>query len=76
MPALYTSKAKSQNMRVAVTQGPVELQILQLRSRQLDAMVVYMHRVIPTVDLNIESLVELNAGFVVRAEHPLAGKKQ
>ena len=27
-------------MRVAVTQGPVELQILQLRSRQLDAMVV------------------------------------
>jgi DNA-binding transcriptional LysR family regulator len=64
-----------QNMRVAVTQGPVELQILQLRSRQLDAMVVDMRRVIPTADLNIESLVELRAGLVVRAKHPLAGKK-
>jgi DNA-binding transcriptional LysR family regulator len=50
------------------------LQILQLRSRQLDAMVVDMRRVIPATDLNIESLVELRAGLVVRAEHPLASK--
>jgi DNA-binding transcriptional LysR family regulator len=62
-------------MRVAVTQGPVELQIQQLRSRQIDAMVVDMHRVIPASDLNIESLLELKAGFVVRDKHPLAGKK-
>lgn len=62
-------------MRVAVTQGPVELQILQLRSRQLDAMVVDMRRVIPATDLNIESLAELRAGLVVRAGHPLAAKK-
>ncbi|MEY3923337.1 MAG: hypothetical protein RI915_984, partial [Pseudomonadota bacterium] len=60
---------------VAVTQGPVELQILQLRSRQIDAMVVDMHRVIPSADLNIESLVEFKAGFVVRDTHPLASKK-
>jgi len=75
MVPLMCEVAKTQNMRVAVTQGPVELQILQLRSRQLDAMVVDMRRVIPTADLNIESLVELNAGFVVRADHPLAHKK-
>jgi DNA-binding transcriptional LysR family regulator len=75
MVPLMCSVAKMQNMRVAVTQGPVELQILQLRSRQLDAMVVDMRRVIPTADLNIESLVELRAGLVVRAKHPLAGKK-
>lgn len=62
-------------MRVAVTQGPVELQILQLRSRQLDAMVVDMRRVIPATDLNIESLAELRAGLVVRAGHSLAAKK-
>ena len=62
-------------MRVAVTQGPVELQILQLRSRQLDAMVVDMRRVIPATDLNIESLAELRGGLVVRAGHPLAAKK-
>ena len=62
-------------MRVAVTQGPVELQVLQLRSRQLDAMVVDMRRVIPATDLNIESLAELRAGLVVRAGHPLAAQK-
>ena len=62
-------------MRVAVTQGPVELQILQLRSRQLDAMVVDMRRVIPATDLNIESLAELRAGLVVRAGHPLAAQQ-
>ena len=75
MVPLMCEAAKIQNMRVAVTQGPVELQILQLRSRQLDAMVVDMRRVIPTADLNIESLVELSAGFVVRADHPLAHQK-
>ncbi len=62
-------------MRVAVTQGPVELQVLQLRSRQLDAMVVDMRRVVPASDLNIESLAELRAGLVVRAGHPLAAQK-
>jgi DNA-binding transcriptional LysR family regulator len=67
--------ATQRGMRVAVTQGPVELQIQQLRSRQLDAMVVDMRRVIPAADLNIESLGELRAGFVARANHPLAVKK-
>lgn len=75
MVPLMCEAAKKQTMRVAITQGPVELQILQLRSRQLDAMVVDMRRVIPAVDLNIESLVDLKAGFVVRANHPLVDKK-
>jgi DNA-binding transcriptional LysR family regulator len=75
MVPLMSAVARMPNMRVAVTQGPVELQVLQLRSRQLDAMVVDMRRVIPTADLNIESLVELRAGFVVRAGHPLAQNK-
>ena len=75
MVPLMRAAASQQGMRVAVTQGAVELQITQLRSRQLDAMVVDMRRVIPAADLNIESLVELRAGFVVRAKHPLAGKK-
>lgn len=70
---LMCAAASQPGMRLAVTQGAVELQIPQLRSRQLDAMVVDMRRVIPAADLNIESLVELRAGFVVRAKHPLAG---
>ena len=75
MVPLMCEAATQRGMRVAVTQGPVELQIQQLRSRQLDAMVVDMRRVIPAADLNIESLVELEAGFVARANHPLALKK-
>ena len=75
LPLLCAATTQT-GMRVAVTQGPVELQMLQLRSRQLDAMVVDMRRVIPATDLNIESMAELRAGFVVRAQHPLAAEKK
>ena len=75
MVPLLCAAARRQGMRVSVTQGSVELQVTQLRSRQLDAMVVDMRRVIPAADLTIESLAELKAGFVARANHPLAGKK-
>jgi DNA-binding transcriptional LysR family regulator len=74
MVPLMCAAASLPGMRVAVTQGPVELLIQQLRSRQLDAMVVDMRRVIPGADLNIESLVELKAGFVARDKHPLGRK--
>ena len=75
LPLLCAASAQA-GMRVSVTQGPVELQMLQLRSRQLDARVVDMRRVIPATDLNIESMAELRAGFVVRAQHPLAAEKK
>ena len=75
LPLLCAASAQA-GMRVSVTQGPVELQMLQLRSRQFDAMVVDMRRVIPATDLNIESMAELRAGFVVRAQHPLATEKK
>lgn len=75
MVPLLCAAARQQGMRVSVTQGSVELQVVQLRNRQLDAMVVDMRRVIPAADLTIESLAELRAGFVARAQHPLAGKK-
>jgi DNA-binding transcriptional LysR family regulator len=71
---LMRAAAMQPGMRVAITQGPVELQIQQLRSRQLDAMVVDMHRVLPASDLKIESVAELRAGFVVRSLHPLANE--
>ena len=75
MVPLLCAASTQPGMRVAITQGPVELQILQLRSRQLDAMVVDMRRVVPASDLNIESLAELRAGLVVRSTHPLAAQK-
>jgi len=75
MVPLLCDAANKQTMRVAITQGSVESQMPLLRSRQLDAMVVDMRRVIPAADLNIESLVDLKTGFVVRANHPLVDKK-
>lgn len=75
MVPLLCAVSSQPGLRVAITQGPVELQILQLRSRQLDALVVDMRRVVPASDLNIESLAELRAGLVVRAAHPLAAQK-
>ena len=74
-PLMLAGATQHPGLRISVTQGPVELQVQRLRSRQLDAMVVDMRRVIPAPDLNIESLVEMRAGFVARASHPLAGKK-
>lgn len=60
-------------VRVAISRGSTELQLLQLRARELDALVIDARRVAPTPDLRIEALAELRAGFFCRADHPLAG---
>jgi DNA-binding transcriptional LysR family regulator len=74
-PLMCAVAARHPEVRVSVTRGPTELQILQLRSRELDALVVDMRRVVPAADLNIESLGELRAGFIANATHPLARRK-
>lgn len=62
-------------VRVSITRGPVELQLLQLRARQLDALVVDVRRVVPAPDLRVELVAELRAGFVCRVDHPLARRQ-
>jgi len=61
-------------LRVAVTHGPAELLVVQLRNRQCDALVVDLRRVVPAQDLHIEALAELRGGFIARAGHPLAAR--
>lgn len=75
IPLMCHAAQQHPAMQVSITRGPTELQMQQLRSRQLDALVVDMRRVTPANDLNIESLAELRAGFIVNAKHPLASKK-
>lgn len=58
-------------VRVAVSRGSTELQLLQLRERQLDALVVDVRRVAISHDLNIEHIVEMRGGFLCRKGHPL-----
>jgi len=61
--------------RPCVCRSPraTELQLVQLRARQLDALVVDAYRVAPAPDLQIEWLGYQSAGFVCRADHPLLG---
>jgi DNA-binding transcriptional LysR family regulator len=61
-------------VKVAISRGSTELQLLQLRARQLDALVIDVRRIAPAPDLRIEPLSELRAGFICRAAHPLAGR--
>jgi DNA-binding transcriptional LysR family regulator len=62
------------SVKVAVTRGATELQLLQLRERQLDALVVDVRRVVPAADIQIETLVDMPAGFVCRRGHPLLAR--
>jgi DNA-binding transcriptional LysR family regulator len=74
-PLMRLAAEQYPRVRVSITRGPTELQLVQLRARQLDAMVVDARRVQPAPDLQIEPLGELLAGFVSRADHPLARKR-
>lgn len=58
-------------VQVSVSRGPTELQLVQLRERQLDALVVDVRRVAAAPDLNMAHVVELQAGFVCRQGHPI-----
>lgn len=58
-------------VQVSVSPGATELQLMQLRQRTLDALVVDVRRIAPAPDLAIENLTELRAGFVCRSGHPL-----
>ncbi len=60
------------HVQTTITRGSTELQLMQLRARELDALVVDVRRVTPAPDLHIEFLKQLRAGFICRADHPLA----
>ena len=61
-------------VQVTVSRGSTELQLNQLRERQLDALVVDVRRVEAAPDLNVAHVVEMRAGFVCRRGHPLLGR--
>lgn len=58
-------------VQVTVSRGSTELQLTQLRERQLDALVVDVRQVEAAPDLNMAHVVEMRAGFVCRQGHPL-----
>jgi len=61
-------------VQVAVSRGPAELQLQQLRDRRLDALVVDVRRVVPAADLVIGTIYDVPAGLICRAGHPLLSR--
>ena len=62
-------------VHVRAVRGPTDLQVVQLRSRQLDALVVDL-RVLPAdEDLIIEAISEMPGGWMVRTGHPLLSRR-
>ncbi len=74
-PLMCHMAAHHPQVRVRITRGPTELQLLKLRARELDALVVDMRRVTPAPDLTIEPVGEMAAGWTVRAGHPLLQRR-
>lgn len=60
--------------KLSIARGAIELQLQALRARSLDAIVVDVHSLGAGVDLVIEQLPDLRAGFIARSSHPLAGR--
>jgi len=58
-------------VHVGMTPGVTELQLLQLRQRDLDALVIDVRRIAPAPDLVIEHLSEMRTIFACRNGHPL-----
>lgn len=71
-PLLSHVAARYPEVRVTIARGSTELQVQQLRQRELDALVIDVRRIAPAPDLVIEPLGELRGGFICRAGHPLA----
>ena len=74
-PLLSHVAARYPEVRVGLARGSTELQVHQLRQRELDALVIDARRIAPAADLVIEPLTELRGGFVCRAGHPLAQRE-
>ena len=70
-PFLVHMARRHPGVQVSVSPGATELQLIQLRQRTLDALVIDVRRIAPAPDLAIEYLTELRAGFVCRSGYPL-----
>ena len=58
-----------------ISRGSAALLVQALRDRQLDALVIDVRGLKPSVDLRVEVLPELQAAFMCRKGHPLSNKR-
>lgn len=65
-----------QRLQLEISRGNTAVLIDALRDQRLDAAVVDIRSVLPAADLQIAQIFELEAGFLVRPDHPLMRKGQ
>lgn len=68
--ALHMARSFPQ-VRLALSRGNTDLLLHALRSERLDAIVVDIRSIRPSSDLQIAHQVEMRAGFLAHARHPL-----
>lgn len=73
-PWLLHMAQQHPQLKVSISRGATELQIMQLRERQLDALVVDVRSVAPAPDLNMAMFFDMRAGFLCRRGHPLLSR--
>ncbi|MGB4115741.1 MAG: LysR family transcriptional regulator [Polaromonas sp.] len=76
-PLLHFARTYPAGMRIRITRGPREQQLLALRNRQVDALVTDL-RSIPLADsdLVVKEVAEMPLGAVCHSAHPLTQKLQ
>lgn len=75
-PLLTHIATRHAGVKVDIARGSTELQLVQLRSRELEALVVDARRIAPAPDLHIEPLGEMRTGFLCQSKHPLARRRK
>lgn len=70
-PLLLRMATRHPGVRVAVARGQIDLLVQSLRDRRLDALVIDARSLAPAIDLRVETLSEMRAGFLCRKGHPL-----
>lgn len=63
-------------LQLQISRGNTELLVHELRAQHLDAVVVDVRSMRPAADLQVSQVFELDAGFLVRPEHPLLQRGQ
>lgn len=58
-------------VRLTLSRGSTDLLLHALRSERVDAIVVDIRSIRPSSDLRIEHQIEMRAGFLAHARHPL-----
>jgi DNA-binding transcriptional LysR family regulator len=75
-PLLTHIATQHPGVKIDIARGSTELQLVQLRSRELEALVVDARRIAPAPDLHIQPLGEMRTGFLCQAKHPLARRRK